>query len=380
MRPREPNGDFWRGRSVLITGHTGFKGSWLARWLAGMGADIHGLALDPPTRPSMFEVAKVGRVLSSDLRVDARDALAVKAAISEVDASVVFHLAAQPLVRDGYRMPAETIATNALGTVNVLDAAREAPSISGIVVVTTDKVYLPAAGPSFGLKDNESDSRREWRPHREEDRLGGVDPYASSKVMAEHAVEGFRSLPAIDSLPPWSIPIATARAGNVIGGGDWSGERLVPDAIRALESGEPLMLRFPRAVRPWQHVLEPLCGYLLLAESLVTSTNPRFCRAFNFGPNPDAECTVSELADSIAEKWKNRTHVIDASDPTDPYENPVLRLDSTLAKESLQWAPRWDLNQTVQKTVDWYQSVMDGADAAEVTDRQIQEYLEVSWQ
>lgn len=363
MTGRLPDGGFWRGRSVVLTGHTGLKGSWLARWLAGMGADVHGIALDPPTRPSMFEAARVADILASDHRHDVRDQDVVHRVVAEAGPSVILHLAAQPLVRDGYRRPSETIATNALGTVNVLEAARSVPSVESIVVVTTDKVYEP------------SDTRGEASAHREEDRLGGVDPYAVSKVMAEFAVQGFRALPAIDGGPAWSTPLATARAGNVIGGGDWSAERLVPDGIRAFASGEALRLRFPQAVRPWQHVLEPLCGYLVLAESLVTAADGRFSRAFNFGPDPADECTVGDLARSLAVLWGTGAAVVDVSDPGAPYENPVLRLDSGLARAELGWSPRWNLERTLEQTVAWYRGVLGGGDAAETTDQQIEEYV-----
>lgn len=375
MSPRNPDEAFWRGRRVLITGHTGFKGAWLARWLAAMRADVHGIALDPPTRPSLFESARVSAALSSDQRVDIRDASALGAAVAGVAPSVVLHLAAQPLVRDGYRRPSETISTNAAGAVNLLEAARSTSGVQGIVVITTDKVYLPShVGPEHS-EHPESPSGSRTRPHREDDRLGGLDPYAVSKVMAELAVEVFRALPAIDGRPGWSIPLATARAGNVVGGGDWSTERLVPDAIRAFESGETLRLRFPDAIRPWQHVLEPLCGYLLLAEALVTSAGAQFDRAFNFGPQPDGESSVGELAASLAARWGAGAHVVDSSGDAPPYENPVLRLDSGLARDALGWAPRWDIDRTVRATVDWYRNVAGGGDPAEETDRQIAEYL-----
>ena len=358
-RPRQPDPSFWSGRSVLVTGHTGFKGSWLVRWLSLLGAEVHGLALDPPTTPSLFASTGAAELLSSDLRVDVRDAGPLGAAVSGVAADVVVHLAAQPLVRDGYRDPAGTFATNVAGTANLLAALgslgdREVPS--ALVIVTTDKVYRPnAAG----------------RPHREDDPLGGDDPYSASKAMAEAVTSTFRGLPGIDDRPAWRVPTATARAGNVIGGGDWSRERLLPDCIRAFAAGEPVVLRYPSAVRPWQHVLDPLSGYLLLAEDLAGGGQD-VPAAVNLGPDGDA--TVGEVAGLAAAAWGGDAEVRSDERPGTPHETATLRLDNDLARMRLAWRPRWDVAEAVIRTVDWHLSLRQGMDMARVTDQQIIEY------
>lgn len=367
--PPTPSEDLWKGRRVLITGHTGFKGSWLALWLHMLGSDVHGLAVEPPTRPSLFAKACVARILSSDHRSDVRDAVAVASAVSSTAPSVIFHLAAQPLVRDGYRRPTETFATNVMGTVNVLEAARGTPSVEAIVVITTDKVYRP---PHLKAR---SGVEVETAPHREDEELGAEDPYGWSKVAAEHAVAAFRGLPTIDDTPAWVIPIATARAGNVLGGGDWSPERLVPDCIRSFGAGKPVELRFPDAVRPWQHVLDPLNGYLLLAEALLEPDAAGLPCSLNFGPDTASELTVGEVARRLASLWGSGAEIRDFVQPDVPHENPMLRLDSALAQRTLGWVPIWDLDKTLTQTVDWYRTVAGGADARAVTQTQISEFV-----
>ena len=364
-----PSGDFWRGRRVLVTGHTGFKGSWLVLMLEMLGSEVHGLALGPPTRPSLFEMARVAGTLRSDHRADVRDAAAVASAFSSAAPSVVFHLAAQSLVRDGYRRPAETFATNVMGTVNVLEAARNTPSVEAIVVITTDKVYRP---PHLQVRPG---VQAHTPPHREDEELGAEDPYGWSKVAAEHAVAAFRGLPAIDDAPAWTIPFATARAGNVLGGGDWSSERLVPDCIRSFGAGKPVELRFPDAVRPWQHVLDPLNGYLLLAEASIGPSAADLPSSFNFGPNSVSEQTVGEVASQLAALWGSDAEIRHVMQSGVPHENPILRLDSALAQRTLGWAPLWGLDDTLTQTVDWYRAVASGADAREVTATQIGEFL-----
>lgn len=341
-----PSPSVWTGRRVLLTGHTGFKGSWLARWLATLGAEVHGLALDPPTDPSLYEMADVGRIVRSDHRVDLRDLEAVTEAIRRIEPSVVLHLAAQPLVRDGLRDPAGTFATNVQGTVNLLAALRCSTAVEATVIVTTDKVYSPLL-----------------QPHDEEDALGGHDPYAWSKVMVEQVVEAFRSLPALDGSAAWQVPVATARAGNVIGGGDWSHERLVPDCIRSFVANEPVRLRFPEAVRPWQHVLEPLRGYLLLAEALLTDRGSEFARPFNFGPQEEDEATVRTVASRLAEHWGHGAVVDPATEVGHPLENPMLRLRSERAHSTLGWFPTWDLATTLERTLVAYRDLLDGRGA-----------------
>lgn len=364
-----PSGDFWRGRRVLITGHTGFKGSWLALWLEMLGSQVHGLALEPPTQPSLFKMARVSDTLHSDHRTDVRDAAGVASVVLSAAPSIIFHLAAQPLVRDGYRRPTETFATNVMGTVNVLEAARNTPSVEAIVVITTDKVYRP---PHLQARPG---VEAQTEPHREDEELGAEDPYGWSKVAAEHAVAAFRGLPAIDDTPAWTIPVATARAGNVLGGGDWSSERLVPDCIRSFGAGKPVELRFPDAVRPWQHILDPLNGYLLLAEALIGPNAADLPDSLNFGPRTSSELTVGEVARCLASLWGSGAEVRDLRQSGDPHENPMLRLDGALAQRTLGWAPLWGLDDTLTQTVDWYRAVASGADAREVTATQIGDFL-----
>ena len=356
---RLPDRSVWEGRRVLVTGHTGFKGSWLVRWLSLLGAEVHGLALDPPTQRSLFDDAGVADVLATDHRVDLRDGAAVATTLASVAPSVVLHLAAQPLVRDGVRDPAATFATNVQGTVNLLAAVRSMPSpVDAAVIVTTDKVYEP--GP---------------KPHREDDPLGGHDPYAWSKAMVEQSVVAFRGLPALDDSPAWTTPMATARAGNVIGGGDWGAERLVPDCIRAFSADEPVRLRFPHAVRPWQHVLEPLAGYLVLAESLLSSPSPSpYARAFNFGPSDDQFVGVGEIAQALAVRWGGSARVDAEVDSAAPSENPSLRLNSARAYTELGWRTRWDVETTLDRTIEAYRAIIDGGSAARMVDEQITRY------
>jgi CDP-glucose 4,6-dehydratase len=329
-----PDLSFWRGRRVLVTGHTGFKGAWLTLWLHALGADVTGFSGPPPTTPSLFELARVGE-LCDDRRGDVRDAEAVATAAD--GAEIVFHLAAQPIVRAALEDPAATFAINVVGTAHVLASAREA----AVVCVTSDKCYAPGEGP-----------------HREGDPLGGADPYSASKAAQEHVAAAYR-----DAL---GVRVATARAGNVIGGGDWGRDRLLPDLVRARESGDAVTLRHPDAVRPWQHVLDPLAGYLLLAERL--SAAPEFGAAWNFGP-ADAD-TVGQVVDHVRERWPLDVRVVA---PGDTVEAPALRLDASKARERLGWEPRFDLPAALAATVFWHDRVRDGADARAVTLMQIEE-------
>jgi CDP-glucose 4,6-dehydratase len=325
---------FWRGRRVLVTGHTGFKGAWLTLWLHALGADVTGFAGPPPTVPSLFELARVGE-LCTDVRGDVRDADAVAGAAR--GAEVVFHLAAQPIVRAALEDPAGTFATNVLGTAHVLDAARDAV----VVCVTSDKCYAPGPGP-----------------HREGDPLGGSDPYSASKAAQEHVAAAYR-----DAL---GVRVATARAGNVIGGGDWGRDRLLPDLVRARESGAPVTLRHPDAVRPWQHVLDPLAGYLRLAERLAESAD--YADAWNFGPD-EAE-TVRSVVDRVCARWPLTVAV---APPADTVEAPALRLDASKARERLGWAPRLATSEALVATVFWHDRVREGEQARTVTLTQIEE-------
>lgn len=357
---RLPDPAFWDGRRVLLTGHTGFKGSWLARWLALLGAEVHGLAMDPPTTPALFDLAAVREVLASDCRVDLRSGPETLRTVDRVAPELVLHLAAQPLVRDSYRDPGVTFATNVAGTAHLLDALSSAAvRPKAVVVVTSDKVYRPAL---------------DGAAHTEESALGGMDPYSSSKALVEEVVEVFRRLPAIDGRVAWDIPMTTARAGNVIGGGDWARERLVPDCIRAFAADTPVTIRYPGAIRPWQHVLDPLAGYLMLTEDLAGGiASPA---AVNFGPLDPSRggLTVVEVAREIARLWgSDERLVVERPDAVAP-ETGELWLDSRLASTALRWSPRWDTREALRRTVEWYRSHADGADMARFTDCEIQEY------
>ncbi|MEA2480073.1 MAG: CDP-glucose 4,6-dehydratase [Thermoleophilaceae bacterium] len=332
----------WAGRRVLITGHTGFKGGWLALWLAALGAEVTGFA-EPAAEPSFFGLAGIDADVRSRIG-DVRDAAAVARVVADARPEVVLHLAAQPLVRASYEDPAATYAVNVMGTVNVLDAVRAAaPGVRSVVVVTSDKCY----------------ANREWEwGYREDEPLGGRDPYSSSKAAQEIVAAAYR-----DS---YDLPIATARAGNVIGGGDFGADRIVPDAVRAAVAGEPLRVRNPDAIRPWQHVLAPLHGYGLLAERAATG-------AWNFGPAEADARPVRELVDRLAAAWDGG--LTWAADPGDhPHEAHFLKLDSSRARTRLGWAPAWDLEQGVAATAEWYRAWRRGGDVRALALEQIDAY------
>ena len=348
--------DDWRGRRVFLTGHTGFKGGWLCHCLDRLGAEIHGLALDPPTEPNLFAVSRVREMLASDVRADVRDAGAVSDALRAAAPEVVFHLAAQPLVREGYREPLGTLATNVMGTANVLEAVRHAPSVRAVVVVATDKVY----------------ENRECRhPYRETDPLGGHDPYSASKAAAEIVAASYRTS---FFAKPGAARIATARAGNVIGGGDWARDRLLPDCLAAFAAGEPVRLRYPDAVRPWQHVLEPLAGYIRLAQNLLDETATGFDRAWNFGPDAGDDAAVGDVARLAAALWGPPAAVAAESETGQPPEAGLLHLDSTRARTVLGWAPRWSLRTAIERTVAWHKAWTSGTDMRALTREQIEAY------
>jgi CDP-glucose 4,6-dehydratase len=341
----------WQNRRVLVTGHTGFKGGWLSLWLAARGAHVHGFALDPPTTPSFHEACGVAGVVADDRRGDLRDPAALDDCLAAARPEVVFHLAAQPLVRRSYREPLETFDANVMGTARLLEAARRCDAVRAVVVVTTDKVY-----------DN-----REWDwAYRETEPLGGADPYSASKACAELVCESYRR----SFLAAGGIRLATARAGNVIGGGDWAADRLVPDFLRAVTAGEPLAIRAPRSVRPWQHVLEPLAGYLLLAERLLESD--RFAEAWNFGPAEDDARPVGDVVDELCRLVPGARWHRDGADH--PHEAGMLRLDSTKARQRLGWRPRWGLEEALARTIDWHRAWQGGADMAAVSLAQIQAF------
>lgn len=346
--------EFWRNRKVLLTGHTGFKGAWLALWLERLGAEVVGLALAPPTEPSLFELARVGEGISS-LEADIRDRDAVRDALERQGTEVLLHLAAQSLVRRGYREPLETFSTNVMGTAKVLEAARRVGSVRAVVVVTSDKCY----------ENRESD-----HGYREEERLGGHDPYSASKACAELVAAAYRD--AYFSAPESAVSVATARAGNVVGGGDWAEDRLIPDLLRGLESGKPIPIRNPGAVRPWQHVLEPLAGYLALAEALW-SAGEEHAGAWNFGPEARDLKTVGEIADHLCRQWTPPGEWIH-DDGDHPRETGLLHVDSGKARRQLGWRPRWNIDRTLDSILEWHRARAAGDDMRQVTLRQIGAY------
>ena len=336
-------GDVYRGRRVFVTGHTGFKGSWLCLWLERLGAQVHGLSLAPPTDPSLFEQAGIAARITHTIG-DVRDPAALTAALKAADPDFIFHLAAQPLVLESYAQPAETFATNVTGSINLMQAVRAAGAKAAVVMVTTDKVYL---------------NRETGQAYGEDDPLGGHDPYSASKAAMEVAVASWRSsFFAPDRLAEHGVAIASARAGNVIGGGDWSAGRIVPDLARTLAANQRPMLRNPQALRPWQHVLEPLAGYLWLGARLAGPDGARFAEGWNFGPDPEDARTVGDLADAMLAAW-GRPGWDDGHDPAAPHEAGLLRLSIEKAKDQLGWAPVWPFARTVQHTARWYQAVLE---------------------
>jgi CDP-glucose 4,6-dehydratase len=351
-----PNADFWRGRRVLLTGHTGFVGGWLAAWLARMGARVTGLALAPPTTPSFFVLTRLASMLESSVTGDVNDAALVSRVVDASDPQVVFHLAAQPIVRDAFRDPVGTFATNVMGTVNVLDACRRRPRVERIVAYTTDKVY----------RNDES-----GRPFVETDLLGGKEPYSASKAAADWAVAAYWTSYFSHASPRTAV--ATVRAGNIIGGGDWARDRLVPDAMRAFASGAALVIRNPDATRPWQHVLDVVRGTLVLAERGEAGSDPGVSLAWNFGPLAGLVHPVSEVAAAAAKAWgagATWRHEPDGSIP----EAHALVLSSEKAGRLLGWGCAWNLESAMRKTVDWYRLAHEGGDLAALTRRQIEEH------
>jgi len=345
--------DFWRGKRVFLTGHTGFKGSWLSLWLQSLGAQVHGLALAPTTTPNLFTVARVARGMASHTLGDIRDLATVQQAIQACQSDIVIHMAAQPLVRLSYAEPVETYATNVMGTVHVLEAARQSASVKAIVVVTTDKCY-----------DN-----KEWAwGYREDEPMGGHDTYSNSKGCAELVTSAYRS----SFLKAQGKAVATARAGNVIGGGDWAIDRLVPDILRAFEQNLPVVVRNPNATRPWQHVLEPLGGYLRLAELLYTQGHA-FAEGWNFGPKDDDARPVQWIVEYMSRDWGNGVSW-QQDGGQHPHEANYLKLDISKAKARLGWQPRWPLATALEKISIWQRAWLAHEDMHQLCLTQIQHY------
>ena len=347
----------WQGRRVFLTGHTGFKGSWLALWLNRLGAQIRGYSLDPCTEPSLFDLACVGTIVE-DVRGDVRDYAKLEASMMEFAPEVVFHLAAQPIVRRSYADPVGTYGTNVMGTVHLLEVIRKTPSVRAVVCVTTDKCY----------------QNQEWIwPYRESDPLGGYDPYASSKACAEIVSAAYRSsFFPIERVHEHHVAVATARAGNVIGGGDWSEDRLIPDLVRGFESGQPVLIRRPNAIRPWQHVLDPLHGYLMLAEKLLAQP-ARFASCYNFGPGDEDIWPVERIATKLVHMWGNGASWVRDS-LASVHEDHILRLDASKARAELDWQPKLKIETALEWTTAWYQAWKRGENLAEFTRKQIEEY------
>ena len=353
------NPSFWSGKTIFITGHTGFKGSWLSLWLNQMGAKVYGYSLDPPTDPALFDVAKVGSLINGDIRGDIAELNTLKTSLKGAKPDIIFHFAAQSLVRFSYANPLMTFATNIMGTANLLEAAREIDNVGAIIVATTDKVY-----------QNDEDVLE----FNEKAPLGGHDPYSASKAAAEIITASYRSS-LYNRKDYQPLKVATARAGNVIGGGDWAVDRLIPDCLRSFTSGEPVRLRYPEAIRPWQHVLEPLSGYLTLAENLFLENGASFSKAWNFGPKGSNAATVKYVADSMAKHWGNGATVASENNGSASHEATILRLDSSLAYKELGWLPRWSLKQTLEKTVEWHQQWLYGTSMSSVCRDQIEVYM-----
>lgn len=349
---------FWNNKRVLMTGHTGFKGSWLSLWLQSMGAQVVGYALAPPTNPSLFDVAEVGKGMISIIG-DIRDLEKLRTVFAEHKPEIVIHMAAQPLVRYSYIEPVETYSTNVMGTVNLLEAVRSTPSVKAVVNITSDKCY----------------ENREWVwGYRENEAMGGYDPYSSSKGCAELVASAYRnSYFHPDKYKQHGVAIASARAGNVIGGGDWAGDRLIPDILRAITEGQPVNIRNPHAIRPWQHVLEPLSGYLQLAQKLYEE-GTAYADSWNFGPNDEDAKPVQWIVENLTQTWgEGASWALDGGDH--PHEAHYLKLDCSKAKAKLDWHPRWRLDHTLGAIIDWHRAHRDGKDMRELSLNQIQQYV-----
>lgn len=356
MKMAHVNPDFWRGKSVFLTGHSGFKGSWLSLWLESMGAKVTGYALAPNTNPNLFEIFAISSLIEKSHIADIRDLTSLQKAMSEAKPDVVIHMAAQPLVRYSYANPVDTYSTNVMGTVHVLECARTIDSVRASLVVTTDKCY----------------ENKEWVwGYREHERMGGYDPYSNSKGCAELVTAAFRK--SYFSNPNSVNSVASARAGNVIGGGDWSEDRLIPDAIKAFEKKKPLMIRNPLATRPWQHVLEPLSGYLILAQALYEK-GLIFASGWNFGPRDEDNRSVQEVVDLMISNW-GESASWEKLGLEQPHEANLLKLDCTKARMQLGWIPKWNLEIAVQKIIQWQRAFQANQNMQEFSIAQINDYM-----
>ncbi|MDR1584207.1 MAG: CDP-glucose 4,6-dehydratase [Prevotellaceae bacterium] len=352
--------NIYKGKKVFITGHTGFKGSWLCLLLHGLGAEVYGYALNSPTSPSLYEVAKIDELITSHIS-DVRDYDTLYSIMSVVAPDVVFHLAAQPLVRDSYKKPIDTYAVNVMGTVNLLEAVRHTKAVRAVVNVTTDKCY----------------ENKEWSwGYRENEPMGGYDPYSNSKGCSELVTSAFHSSffnPA-DYGKTHQVALASARAGNVIGGGDWAEDRLIPDFIRAIGKGEKVKIRSPHAIRPWQHVLEPLSGYLMLGVKLLTGDGYKYAEGWNFGPDDSDAKPVEWIINKMCALWGDEASYEIDTNPQ-PHEATYLKLDCSKAKTRLGWYPKWDIDTTISRIVEWTKAYNQGADMRSVCEKQIREYF-----
>lgn len=351
------NLNFWKGKRVFITGHTGFKGSWLSLWLHSLGAEVTGYALTPPTKPSLFEFCKIEELVDSTID-DIRNGEALKSAVLAAVPEIVIHMAAQPIVRESYKNPVDTYAINIMGTVNLLEAVRRCKNVRAVVNVTTDKCY----------------ENKEWLwGYRENESLGGYDPYSSSKACSELVTAAYRnSFFNTKAYASHGVAVASARAGNVIGGGDWANDRLIPDCIKALLKGEKILIRNPHAIRPWQHVLEPLSGYLTLAQKLYEN-GPRYAEGWNFGPDDSDTKPVEWIVKRLCEEWgHDASYEIEKGEH--PHEAHYLKLNCSKAKAILGWHPRWNLDKAIDSIIKWTRAYKENKDLRQICTNQIETF------
>ena len=354
------NPEFWKGKRVFLTGHTGFKGSWLSIWLNELGAEVSGYALDPPTNPSLFEKAEVSSFISHNIG-DIRDLENLKKVMSEADPQIVIHMAAQPLVRESYDDPVGTYETNVMGTVNLLESVRKCPNVRSVINVTTDKCY----------------ENKEWLwGYREDEPMGGYDPYSNSKGCSELVTSSYRNsfFNRSEYGKSHNVAVASARAGNVIGGGDWAKDRLIPDIVKSVQKKETVIIRSPYAIRPWQHVLEPLSGYLTLAEKLYGENGCGYAEGWNFGPNDADAKTVEWIVEKLCELWGPGSSYKITEKPQ-PHEASYLKLDISKAGFRLGWKPVWNLEKTLEKIKNWNDAVFNNGKAIDKCREQIEEFM-----